>query len=230
MNDYAGLLQPAERQGLESFLAEREAATGTQMAIALFRSLEGESLEDVANRLFQKWRLGHKGLDNGVLLVVFVQDRKLRIEVGYGLEAVLTDAEADQIIRNAIAPRFREQRYAAGLEAGAVAVYERIAPGGARRPVETQARDRRPGTGESSAQVYLLAFLALIGVTVGGLALEASRQRGYTAARRGWGRSGPGVWYGGGWGSGGGGGWSGGGGGFSGGGGSSGGGGASGSW
>ena len=222
MNDYAALLQPAERQRLESFLAEREAATGTQMAVALFRSLEGESLEDVANRLFQKWRLGHKGLDNGVLLVVFVQDRKLRIEVGYGLEAVLTDAEADRIIRNAIAPRFREQRYAAGLEAAVVAVYERIAPGGARPPVDTGARERRQARGESSAQVYLLAFLALIGVTVGGLALEASRQRGYTAARRGWGRSGPGIWYGGGWGSGGGG--------FSGGGGSSGGGGASGSW
>src|SRR5437879_5270052 len=198
------------------------------MAIALFRSLEGESIEDVANRLFQKWRLGHKGLDNGVLLVVFVQDRKLRIEVGYGLESVLTDAEAAQIIRNAIAPHFREGRYAAGLEAGIVAVYERIAPGGARRSGEALARGRRQENG--SPQIYLLAFLALIGVTVGGLALEASRQRGYTAARRGWGRSGPSVWYGGGWGSGGGGGWSGGGGGFSGGGGSSGGGGASGSW
>ena len=230
MNDYAALLQPAERQRLEALLAEREAGTGTQMAIALFRSLEGESVEDVANRLFQKWRLGHKGLDNGVLLVVFLQDRKLRIEVGYGLEAVLTDAEADQIIRNAIAPRFREQRYAAGLEAGVVAVYERIAPGGARPPVETQVPGRRQEKGESSAQIYLLAFLAVVGLTVGGLALEASRQRGYTAARRGWGRSSPGVWYGGGWGSGSGGGWSGGGGGFSGGGGSSGGGGASGSW
>jgi len=232
VNDYAGLLQPAERQGLESFLAEREAATGTQMAIALFRSLEGESLEDVANRLFQKWRLGQKGLDNGVLLVVFVQDRKLRIEVGYGLEAVLTDAEAAQIIRNAIAPHFREGRYAAGLEAGAGAVYERIAPGAARPPGESQMRQRSQARGGGSAQTYLLAFLALIGVTVGGLALEASRQRGYTAARRGWGRSGRGMWYGGGWGSGGGGGWSGGGGGggFSGGGGSSGGGGASGSW
>jgi uncharacterized protein len=229
VNDYAGLLQPAERQRIESFLAEREAATGTQMAIALFRSLEGESVEDVANRLFQKWRLGHKGLDNGVLLVVFVQDRKLRIEVGYGLEAALTDAEADQIIRNAIAPRFREGRYVAGLEAAVVAVYGRIAPGGARPPIDTGARERRQARGESSAQIYLLALLGLIGVTVGGLALEASRQRGYTAARRGWGRSGPGVWYGGGWGSGGGGGWSGGGG-FSGGGGSSGGGGASGSW
>lgn len=232
MNDYAGLLQPAERQGLESFLTEREATTGTQMAIALFRSLEGESLEDVANRLFQKWRLGQKGLDNGVLLVVFVQDRKVRIEVGYGLEAVLTDAEADQIIRNAIAPRFRDGRYAAGLEAAVVAVYERIASGAPKAPGETRARGQRQPTGDSSAQIYLLAFLALIGVTVGGLALEASRQRGYTAARRGWGRSGPGVWYGG-WGSGGGGGGggsSGGGGGFSGGGGSSGGGGASGSW
>ena len=233
MNDYAGLLQPVERQRLEALLAEREAVTGTQMAIALFRSLEGESLEDVANALFQKWRLGRKGLDNGVLLVVFIQDRKLRLEVGYGIEAALPDAEAAQIIRNTIAPRFREQRYAAGLEAAVVAVYERIAPGAARLPGGTrgEGESRRPAKGESSAQVYMLVFLALVGLTVGGLALEASHQRGYTAARRGWGRSSPGIWYGGGWGGGsGGGGGSSGGGDFSGGGGSSGGGGASGNW
>jgi uncharacterized protein len=78
------------------------------MAIAVFKSLDGESLEDVANRLFQKWRLGSKKLDNGVLLVLFVEDRKVRIEVGYGLEAVLTDAASSQIIREALAPRFRE--------------------------------------------------------------------------------------------------------------------------
>ena len=62
------------------------------MAIAVFKSLDGENLEDVANRLFQQWRLGQKKLDNGVLLVVFVEDRKLRLEVGYGLEGVLPDA------------------------------------------------------------------------------------------------------------------------------------------
>jgi len=200
------------------------------MAIAVFKSLEGESLEDVANTLFQKWRLGQKKLDNGVLLVVFVQDRKLRLEVGYGLEAVLPDAEAAQIIRGAIAPRFREQNYAAGLEAATIAVYERIKPGST-PPEELKrwadASQRRQGSG--SPNVYLLVFLALVVLTVGGLAWDASHQRGFTAGRRGWTSSG-GPWFGGGgWGGGGFGG-GGGGGGFSGGGGSSGGGGASGGW
>jgi uncharacterized protein len=205
------------------------------MAIAVFTSLDGESLEDVANRLFQQWRLGQKKLDNGVLLVVFVQDRKLRLEVGYGLEGVLPDAEASQIIRGAIAPRFREQHYAAGLEAATIAVYERIKPGST--PPEELKRwadssQRRQGSG--SPNLYLLVFIALAVLTVGGLAWDASHQRGFTASRRGWNSSG-GPWFGGGgWGgggySGGGGFGGGGGGGFSGGGGSSGGGGASGSW
>lgn len=205
------------------------------MAIAVFKSLEGESLEDVANTLFQKWRLGQKKLDNGVLLVVFVQDRKLRLEVGYGLEGALPDAEASQIIRGAIAPRFREQHYAAGLEAATIAVYERIKPGSTppeelKRWADSSQRRQQSG----SSNLYLLVFLAFVALTVGGLAWDASHQRGYTAGRRGW-RSSGGPWYGGGgWGgggySGGGGFGGGGGGGFSGGGGSSGGGGASGSW
>jgi uncharacterized protein len=193
------------------------------MAIAVFKSLDGESLEDVANRLFQKWRLGSKALDNGVLLVLFVEDRKVRIEVGYGLEAVLTDAASSQIIREVLAPRFREQRYAAGLEAAVNAVYERIA---SPQPLSGKAESRR---GLSTREIYLLFFLACVGITFLSLAWNVSQQRGYTAGRRGWRSSGPGGWYGGGgWGGGG---WSGGGGGgFSGGGGSSGGGGASGSW
>jgi uncharacterized protein len=201
------------------------------MAIAVFKSLDGENLEDVANRLFQQWRLGQKKLDNGVLLVVFVEDRKLRIEVGYGLEAVLPDAEAAQIIRGVIGPRFREQRYAAGLEAATLAVFERIKPGSTppgelQRAAESAQQRQQSG----SPNLYMLVLLAFIALTVGGLAWDASHQRGYTAGRRGWTPSGRG-WYGG-WGGGGfrGGGGFGGGGGFSGGGGSSGGGGASGSW
>jgi uncharacterized protein len=211
-------------------LTERERTTGTQMAIAVFRSLEGESLEDVANALFQKWRLGQKSLDNGVLLVVFVQDRKLRLEVGYGLEAVLPDAEAAQIVRDAIAPRFREQRYAAGLEAAVTAVYERIKPGSTPPEQLREAESARRGKSGGGTNLYLLFFLAFVALTVGGLAWDASHQRGYTAGRRGWTSSG--GWYGGGWGGGGssGGGGISGGGGFSGGGGSSGGGGASGGW
>lgn len=229
MNDYAGLLTPAERERLETLLTERERAAGPQMAIAVFKSLDGESIEDVANRLFQKWRLGAKALDNGVLLVLFVEDRKVRIEVGYGLEASLTDAASAQIIREVLAPRFREQRYAAGLEAAIAAVYERIAPRGPRSA--DQQRDdsaSRRRRAERAQNVYLLLFVALAALAIGGFAWEASHQRGYTGGRRGWSGT-RGGRYGGGWGGGG---WGGGssGGGFSGGGGSSGGGGASGSW
>lgn len=100
------------------------------MAIAIFSSLQGENLEDFSVRLFERWRLGHKGRDDGVLLVVFVLDRRVRLEIGYGLEAVIPDAEAARIIREEIAPRFREGRYVEGLEAAVDAVFERIEPPG----------------------------------------------------------------------------------------------------
>jgi uncharacterized protein len=230
VNDYAGLLAADARGRLEAKLAGYESATGTQMAIAIFRSLEGESLEDVASRLFQSWRLGKKGLDNGVLLVVFVQDRKLRFEIGYGLEAVVPDAAAGQIIRELITPRFREQRYAAGLEAAADAVYARIGSGTASSPPERMRRpaesSRRQRESEQTADLYALFFIALAALSIGGIALGAARQRGgYSAGRGGrWSSSGPVFWGGGGGFRGGGGG------GFSGGGGGSGGGGASGGW
>jgi uncharacterized protein len=104
VNDYAGILGPADRERLESRIAERERATGAQVAVAIFPSLEGENLEDFAIRLAERWRVGQKGLDNGVILLVFEKDRKVRLEVGYGLEGAIPDAVAGQIIRERIAP------------------------------------------------------------------------------------------------------------------------------
>ena len=204
-----------------------------QMVVAVFPSLEGESLEDFSIRLAERWRVGDKRLDNGVILIVFVRERRVRMEVGYGLEPVVTDAAAAQIIRDTITPRFREQRYAAGLEAAVDAVYARVqAPGAAgRRAPPPPPR----GIGMSPWTLGLLALFGIIGVillrevTGGGRA----RRHGYTAGgrRSGWNSPGsilPPIFWGGG---GGGGGWSGGGGGgFSAGGGSFGGGGASGEW
>lgn len=220
VSDYAGLLPADARERLEQRLAERERATGNQMAIAIFPGLEGESLEDFSIRLAERWRVGKKGLDNGVILLVFVRERKVRLEVGYGLEAVIPDAIAAQIIREALAPRFREQRYAAGIEAAADAVYARIAPGAA--------SSERVKRGEQSQLFYTIFFLVFAVIVVLGLASEVARQRGYAARGRGRGSSASG--WGGTWGGGG---WSGGGssgGGFSGGGGGFGGGGASGDW
>ena len=99
------------------------------MVTAIFPSLEGESLEDFGIRVAERWRVGDKRLDNGVILLVFVRVRRVRMEVGYGLEPVLPDAVVAQIIREAIAPRFREQRYAAGLDAAVDAVFARIGGG-----------------------------------------------------------------------------------------------------
>jgi uncharacterized protein len=226
VNDYARLLSADARQRLETRLAQREQATGAQMVIAIFRSLEGENLEDFGIRLAEQWRVGQKGLDNGVILLVFVQERRVRAEIGYGLEPVLTDAVAAQIIREAIAPPFREQRYAEGLEAAADAVYARIESRGA------AAASRRV-----RVSPWTLGILAIFGIIALILVRDAmstggrARRSGYTAGgrRRGWDSPSvivPPMW--GGWGGGRGGG--GGGGGFSPGGGGFGGGGARGSW
>ncbi|HEV8474966.1 MAG TPA: TPM domain-containing protein [Methylomirabilota bacterium] len=224
MNDYAGLLSAADRQRLEAKLAERERATGTQMVVAIFPSLDGGSVEDVSIRLAQQWRIGAKGLDNGVILVVFAKDRKMRLEVGYGLEPVITDAVAGAIIRDVIAPRFREQRYADGLAAAVDDVYARI--GGEKAPVVRRGA-QRPGPDPATVMLIALVF-GVIGVAVLS-ALRAGQRRAYTADGSGWRSHGP-IVFGppssGGWTSGGGGG----GGDFSGGGGSFGGGGASGDW
>ena len=221
MNDYAELLAAAERERLEARLAERERATGAQVVVAIFRSLEGESLEDFSIRLAQQWRIGQKSLDNGVILLVFVNDRKVRLEVGYGLEPVIPDIVAGQLIREALAPRFREQRYAAGIEAATDAIYARITG----EPPRTPSAGRgRPNGVDAATVLLMLLIFGVFGVAILSAMRNASRG-GYTAGRGGW-YSQPPIFYGGGRG-----GWSGrGGGGFSGGGGRFGGGGASGSW
>jgi len=184
VNDYAAVLQPADRERLEATLAERERATGVQMVIAVFKSLEGESLEDYSIRLAQRWRIGQKGLDDGLILLVFLQERKVRVEVGYGLEPTITDVVASQIIRERIAPRFREGRYAAGLDAAVAAVFERI-------EAKASPARARPG-GTQLPLVGLVGFLAILGVIAVILLQEAFSSRrflqrnGYTAGRGGW--------------------------------------------
>ncbi len=203
------------------------------MVIAIFKSLEGESLEDYSIRLAQQWRVGQKSLDNGVILLVFLQDRKVRMEIGYGLEPVIPDAVAGRIIRDVMGPRFREQRYAQGLEEAVQAVFARVETRGTpqARP-EPRARPSR--FTPSFGMLFVFAVIVfLVFHEILGPGRRASRNA-YTAGRRGW--YAPAVmfpWFGSGRSGGGGsfrGGGGGGGGGFSGGGGSFGGGGASGSW
>ena len=98
VNDYAGVLSPVQLSQLDAQLRGYERGTTRQIAVAIFRSLEGESLEDVSMRLAEKWKIGGKQSNDGVLLTLFLDDHKLRIEVGYGLEGALTDITARRII------------------------------------------------------------------------------------------------------------------------------------
>ena len=172
---------------LESVLAEGERATGAQVVVALFPSLDGESLEDFSIRVAEKWRVGRKELDDGVIILVFVADRKVRIEVGYGLEGAIPDIEASHIIREVIAPRFREGRYDAGLEAAARAIYARV-------ETKAPAERRGPARGRGSEFPFwgLVGFFGILAIIAVMLMREAATTRGITrgyttGGRRGWG-------------------------------------------
>jgi uncharacterized protein len=176
-------LTAADRERLEQKLAARERGSRNQVVVAIFRSLEGESLEDVSIRLAQAWRVGQKGLDNGVIFLVFLDDRKMRLEVGYGLEGSLTDATAASIIREVVAPRFREGRIADGIDAGLDAIERAIAGTyGRAEPV--------PRRGGPDVRAYAIPLFVLL---VLGFAIFASiqsqrlsRRRGWTGGRGGW--------------------------------------------
>jgi uncharacterized protein len=232
VSDYANLLDASERGSLERRLAAFEDTTSSQVAVAIFPSLEGESLEDFTNRLFAKWALGQAERDNGVLLAIFIAERRARIEVGYGLEGVLTDAMSARILRDRLTPAFREQRYAEGIAAAVQGMEEATRGEFKADPSSRTADDTRARSRVATGFIIMIVLLLLMN-SMGRYANDAATigPNGVRRRRRGgWGGpfiGGMGGGGFGGWSSGGGGG---GGGGFSGGGGSSGGGGASGSW
>lgn len=124
--DTANLLAPAEEAALTERSANLERATGHQFVIVTLPSLEGRSIEQVGLVLGNGWGIGRKGEDDGVLLIVAPKERLVRIEVGCGLETMLTDAEADTIIQQTILPRFREAEMPKGIAAGAEAILSEI--------------------------------------------------------------------------------------------------------
>ena len=110
--------RPTTRAALEPKLADLEAKSGIQLVVATVASLEGQEIEPYANELFRTWKLGEKTKNNGVLLLVAPNERRVRIEVGYGLEGTLTDALSKVIITNAITPRFKTGDFGGGISRG----------------------------------------------------------------------------------------------------------------
>ena len=223
INDRAELLSPSTESALSDRLVNYEKTTGHQLALLTIPSLDGDPLEDFSIRVVEAWKLGKKGKDDGVLVLVVSKDRKMRIEVGYGLEGELTDATAGRIVSDVMAPRFRNGDYEGGIAAALDAIMLRT--GG-------QASASSPADPLASAKPS--KPLGLLGRIVSGLVkfvffgIFGFMFLFVWLINRFGGRRSGGMFYGGGFGGGNSGGF--GGGGFSGGGGGFGGGGASGSW
>ena len=238
--DQAHLLTPQQVQDLTSKSQALETQTGRQLVVATVNSLEGYPVEDYGYRLGRAWGIGQKGKDNGVILLVAPNDHKVRIEVGYGATAYLTDAMSGLIIREAITPRFKQGDFGGGIEAGSDALIKQLSlpPDEAAKNVAAaeQTQQRRQHSGGNPLPfifwLMVIGFVALSHFRRGVGQRYRHRHGGISPWVMLWGlnalsNSGRGGWGGGSsWGGGGGGGF----GGFSGGGGSFGGGGASGSW
>ncbi|WP_274627361.1 TPM domain-containing protein [Arvimicrobium flavum] len=236
--DDAGMIDPATEAALASRLEAFERKTSIQVVVATVDSLDGEAIEPYANRLFRAWGLGQAGDDNGALLLVAKSDRKMRIEVGYGLEGTLTDLHSKLIIENTMVPAFRQGDFAGGISRAADQIVM-VLEGNAGELTPPDYQYEEPGS--DIDPVVVIFFIIWGTLFVGGFAMailppifgkkigpNRYRWLGMDITVGGGGSS-----SGGGWSSGSSsGGWSSGssGGGFSGGGGSSGGGGASGSW
>ncbi len=219
--DDAHILSPVAVADLERKLAELEQKSGIQLVVATVPSLGGEEIEPYANELFRAWKLGEAKKNNGVLLLVAPKERRVRIEVGYGLEGTLTDAVSSLIIANAIAPRFKAGDYSGGVTRGVDDIITALTTDSAEwKPKPTDTRAEHEATLLDTLAPFLIFLFIMFVLT------RVGRRGGGNAVvipmgMRGGFRGG----YGGGFGGGGFGG-----GGFSGGGGSSGGGGASGGW
>ena len=122
VNDYANVLSSSEERQIEEVLAGLEQSTSAQAAVLTIPSLEGDALESFSIRTVDEWTLGQAGEDNGVLILLALAEKKVRIEVGYGLEGSLTDAKSGYIIREIMVPYFQKGDYAGGLYASAKAV------------------------------------------------------------------------------------------------------------
>lgn len=218
-NDYAQVTSGDTASRMNRALEQFEKDTSIQLVVAVFPKLTTDSsLEDFTVRVFQAWKVGQKGKDNGAVLFVFTQDRKVRIETGYGLEGVLPDILCKRVIEEQIAPHFRQGDYNGGLVAGTMALMQ-AAQGEYKGTGKTAAGSKRQKGFPWPFLVFLFVFMA---ISILGRRRGTVYTGGGTRHWGGWYAGGGGGWSGGGGGSGGGG--------FSGGGGSSGGGGASGSW
>ena len=162
VNDHAGHISSATELKIENFLRGFEASDSTQLVILTINSLEGEFLEEYSLRVAESWKLGQKDKDNGALLLIAKQERKMRIEVGYGLEGKLTDLFAGRIIDNEIKPRFKAGDFEGGIIAGVTSMAEAVR-GEYQGTGTTSRKKKRNPLGSLALLLFLGPGLMLLG-------------------------------------------------------------------
>jgi len=168
VTDLTQTLAPAETAALEAKLADWETRTSNQLVVLMVPSTQQEPIEAYSLRVAEKWRIGRKGQDNGALFLIAKNDRKMRIEVGYGLEGVLPDVTANRIIREDVAPAFRDGKFAAGINAGVDRIIAVVGGEKASPVTEVAAKARRGGF-----DIEQILFVLFFVVPVAGGVLRA---------------------------------------------------------
>lgn len=165
VTDETNTLSSSERQALETKLADWEQRSGNQLVVLIVPSTKPEPIESYSIRVAEAWKIGRKGQDNGAILLIAKSDRKMRIEVGYGLEGVLTDVTSHRIIDETVAPLFRQNKFAEGINAGVDRIIQVVGTGA---PLPAKALPRAHGSGGFDFGT-LLIFLFVGVPIVGGI-------------------------------------------------------------
>jgi uncharacterized protein len=162
--DEAGLLSSADIAALNGVLGDLEAKTTDQLVVVTLKSLQGTTIEDYGYQLGRRWKIGQKDKDSGVLMIVVASQKKVRIEVGYGLEGTLTDAATRVIIENSILPRFKTGDFPGGIRSGVADIVQMLV-GDAARPRPGPAQPAMGGNrGDANTAVWPGIVLGLAGV------------------------------------------------------------------
>ena len=161
VNDYARVLTNNQKQELDVLLKDFETATTNQIFVCIMSNLPaGTTLEEYVNELFARWKPGTKGKDNGVVLAIFINDRKLRIETGYELEANLTDAASKLIIANDITPSFKQGNYYQGIKNGIIGIMRTIKAD--YKPQPTSGKPRPTSNYEWQTVLWIIIVIVFI--------------------------------------------------------------------
>ena len=193
VNDFAGMMSAGERDQLEAKLLEYEKSSSTQITVVTIRNLGSYEIAQYAVELGNRWGVGKKGKDNGVLVIASLEDRKVNISTGYGLEGALTDALCGRIIRNEIVPNFKAKNYYGGFDAGAEAI---IAATKGEYTADDEPEQGHRGNGGLKTVIIIIIIIIWILSRIGGGGGSYMSGRGH----RRWGGGGP--WIGGGFGGG----------------------------